>query len=208
MRDIWQDVRFATRVLVKRRWYTLAAVIALSLGIGANTAVFTIVNVVLLQGLPVDGANRIVGLGMQDSRPRNFGVSTQDFDDWRRSTRTITTLSGAFGANLSFSGDDRAPEQYTGVYMSASGFSITDSKPVIGRLYTTDEDRAGAAEDIERVHGYFPRLKERANLPAGQLSGGEQQMLAIGRALIMTVIQSVAVFRRVPESSATVRPTL
>src|SRR5438105_15848874 len=45
-------------------------------------------------------------------------------------------------------------------------------------------DRAGAAEDIERVHGYFPRLKERANLPAGQLSGGEQQMLAIGRALM------------------------
>ena len=144
MRDIWQDVRFATRVLVKRRWYTLAAVIALSLGIGANTAVFTIVNVVLLQGLPFDGAERIVGLGMQDSRPRNFGVSTQDFDDWRRSTRTIATLSGAFGANLSFSGDDRAPEQYTGVYMTASGFSITGSKPVIGRLYTADEDRTGA----------------------------------------------------------------
>ena len=115
MRDIWQDVRFAVRVLVKRRWYTLAAVTALALGIGANTAVFTLVNAVLLQGLPFDGADRIVALGMRDPRPRNFGVSSQDYDDWRRATRTIPTLSAAFGANLAISGDDRAPEQYTGV---------------------------------------------------------------------------------------------
>lgn len=144
MRDIWQDVRFAARVLVKRRWYTLAAITALALGIGANTAVFTLVNVVLLQGLPFERADRIVALGMQDSRPRNFGVSSQDFDDWRRATRTISSLSAAFGANLSFSGDDRAPEQYPGVYMSASGFTITGTKPVIGRLFTEDDDRLGA----------------------------------------------------------------
>ena len=144
MRDIWQDVRFAARVLVKRRWYTLAAVVALALGIGANTAVFTLVNVVLLQGLPFERADRIVAINMQDLRPRNFGVSSQDFEDWRRATRTISPLSAAFGANLSFSGDDRAPEQYTGVYMSASGFTIPGSKPVIGRLFTDEDDRAGA----------------------------------------------------------------
>jgi len=143
MRDIWQDVRYAVRVLIKRRWYTLAAMTALALGIGANTAVFTLVNVVMLQGLPFDRSDRIVALGMQDPRPRNFGVSSQDFDDWRRATRTIPDLSAAFGANLSFSGDDRAPEQYAGVYMSASGFAITGSKPVIGRLYTVEDDRVG-----------------------------------------------------------------
>ena len=144
MRDIWQDIRFAARVLMKRRWYTLAAVAALALGIGANTAVFTLVNVVLLQGLPFEGADRIVALGMRDLRPRDFGVSSQDFDDWRRATRTIPTLSAAFGANLAISGDDRAPEQYTGVYMSATGFAITGSKPVIGRIFTADDDRIGA----------------------------------------------------------------
>ena len=144
MRDIWHDVRFAARVLIKRRWYTLAAVIALALGIGANTAVFTLVNVVLLQGLPFERADRIVALGMQDSRPRNFGVSSQDFEDWRRAERTIPALSAAFGANLAFSGDDRAPEQYTGVYMSATGFAITGSRPIIGRLFTAEDDRVGA----------------------------------------------------------------
>ena len=143
MGDIWHDLRYALRVLIKRRWYTLAAMTALALGIGANTAVFTLVNVVLLQGLPFERSDRIVALGMQDPRPRNFGVSSQDFDDWRRVTRTIPDLSAAFGANLSFSGDDRAPEQYTGVYMSAGGFAITGSKPVIGRLYSVEEDRVG-----------------------------------------------------------------
>jgi putative ABC transport system permease protein len=144
MRDIWQDVRYAVRVLIKRRWYTLAAMTALALGIGANTAVFTLVNVVMLQGLPFDRSDRIVALGMQDPRPRNFGVSSQDFDDWRRATRTIPDLSAAFGANLSFSGDDRAPEQYAGVYMSASGFAMTGSRAVIGRLFSAEDDRVGA----------------------------------------------------------------
>src|SRR5215208_1601996 len=136
MRDIWQDVRFAVRVLVKRRWYTLAAVTALALGIGTNTAVFTLVNAVLLQGLPFERPDRIVALGMRDPRPRNFGVSSQDFDDLRRETRTISMLTAAFGANLAFSGDDHAPEQYTGVYMNPNGFAIMGIKPVIGRLYT------------------------------------------------------------------------
>lgn len=144
MRDIWQDLRYAVRVLIKRRWYTLAAMTALALGIGANTAVFTLVNVVMLQGLPFEHSDRIVALGMHDARPRNYGVSSQDFDDWRRATRTIPDLSAAFGANLTFSGDDRAPEQYAGVYMNAGGFDITGAKPIIGRLFTADDDRVGA----------------------------------------------------------------
>src|SRR5215510_1960182 len=144
MHDIWQDIRYAVRVLIKKRWYTLAAMTALALGIGANTAVFTLVNVVMLQGLPFERSDRIVALGMQDPRPRNFGVSSQDFDDWRRATRTIPDLSAAFGANLAISGDDRAPEQYTGVYMNAGGFDITGTKPVIGRLFNADDDRVGA----------------------------------------------------------------
>src|SRR4051812_26937408 len=121
MRDIWQDVRFGVRVLVRRKWYTLAAVVALALGIGANTAVFTLVNVVLLQGLPFDHSDRIVAIGMRDLRQRNFGVSSQDFDDWQRATRTLPSLSAAFGANMTLSGDDRSPEQYPGVYMNAGG---------------------------------------------------------------------------------------
>ena len=88
MQSILQDLRFAARRLIKDRWFTLAAIAALALGIGANSAVFTIINGVLLRGLPFDQPDRIMMLDSRDTRGRNFGVSLQDFDDWQRASRT------------------------------------------------------------------------------------------------------------------------
>ena len=72
---LWQDVRFAARLLVKDRWFTLAAATALALGIGANAAVFTFVNAVLLRGLPFDNPDKIISLGVMNARgQRNGGL--------------------------------------------------------------------------------------------------------------------------------------
>jgi hypothetical protein len=68
----------------------------------------------LLQGLPFDGANRIVAIGTRDVRGRDFGTSVQDFEDLQRASRTVPIMAAAFGANMTLSGDDKAPEQYTG----------------------------------------------------------------------------------------------
>ena len=81
MQSILQDLRFAARRLIKDRWFTLAAIAALALGIGANSAVFTLVNAVLLRGLPFDDADRIMMIDWKDTRGRNFGNSIQDFED-------------------------------------------------------------------------------------------------------------------------------
>src|SRR5947207_9441437 len=94
--SILQDLRFAARRLVKDRWFTLAAIAALALGIGANSAVFTIINGVLLRGLPFDQPERIMMLDSRDTRGRNFGVSLQDFDDWQRASRTFAGMSIVF----------------------------------------------------------------------------------------------------------------
>ncbi len=83
MQSLLQDLRFAVRRLVKDRWFTLAAIVALALGIGANSAVFTLVNAVLLRGLPFDAPERIMWIDTQDTRGRRSGVSPQDFEDWR-----------------------------------------------------------------------------------------------------------------------------
>src|SRR5919106_668732 len=88
VQSILQDVRFAGRRLVKDRWFTLAAIAALALGIGANSAVFTLVNAVLLRGLPFDEPDRIMWVDTTDTRGRRSAVSLQDFDDWRSATRT------------------------------------------------------------------------------------------------------------------------
>ena len=124
MQSIFQDVRFAARRLVKDRWFTLAAVAALSLGIGANSAVFTLVNAVLLRGLPFEQSDRIMMIDWKDTRNRNFGNSIQDFEDLQRASRTFAGMSVVFNGSMNLSADDRDPEQYPGVYISANGFRL------------------------------------------------------------------------------------
>src|SRR5438552_19110188 len=91
--SILQDLRFAARRLVKDRWFTLAAIAALALGIGANSAVFTLVNAVLLRGLPFYRPDRIMWIDTHDTWARNFGVSLPDFEDWRRASRTCAGMT-------------------------------------------------------------------------------------------------------------------
>src|SRR5438445_12692644 len=110
MHKILQDLRFAFRRLFKDRWFTLAAIVALALGIGANSAVFTLVNAVLLRGLPFDRPDRIMWLDMRDARGRGFGVSFQDFEDWRRASRTFSGIALVQSGTMIISGDDRLPE--------------------------------------------------------------------------------------------------
>ena len=142
--SILQDLRFAARRLIKDRWFTLAAIAALALGIGANSAVFTIINGVLLRGLPFDQPDRIMMLDSRDTRGRNFGVSLQDFDDWQRASRTFAGMSIVFNGSMNLSADDRVPEQYPGVYISANGFDIIGQKAALGRTFGPEDDKAGA----------------------------------------------------------------
>ena len=86
MSSILQDLRFAARRLVRDRRFTLAAVAALALGIGATSAVFTLVNAVLLRSLPFDDPDRIMMINTRDAQGREFGVSEPDFEDWRRAS--------------------------------------------------------------------------------------------------------------------------
>src|SRR6476620_6122608 len=85
--NLWRDLRFAARLLVKGRWFTLAAIVALALGIGANVTVFTIVNAVLLRDLPFEKPEQIVMLGTQDAQGRPNGVLFADVQDWKASPR-------------------------------------------------------------------------------------------------------------------------
>ena len=96
--DLWQDVRFATRLLIKDRWFTLAATTALALGIGANAAVFTFVNAVLVRGLPFHEADRIVTVWTEDDRGRRMNTSELDYEDWRSQARSFSELAATLGS--------------------------------------------------------------------------------------------------------------
>src|SRR3954453_19203042 len=103
-----QDLRFAFRLLVKDRWFTAVAVIALALGIGVNATVFTFVNAVLIRGLPFNDPDRILIVGTLDGRGRDRGTSYPDFQDWRQATRTFAALAAYNTATMNISEEGRA----------------------------------------------------------------------------------------------------
>src|SRR6516165_2328544 len=119
-----QDLKFAIRLLIKDKWFTLVAAMALALGIGVNNAVFTFVNAVLIRGLPFDDPDKIIAIGMTDTRGRQFGVSRLDFNDWRDQARSFSALAIMQGSPMNVSDEGKPAEQYQGTYQSSTLFQI------------------------------------------------------------------------------------
>jgi len=141
---VLHDVRFAVRLLIKEKWFTLAAVVALALGLGANSAVFTFVNAVLIRGVPFDDPDRIMSIGGRDAKGRLIGVSLLDFEDIRAGSRAFSGMSAFIPTTMNISDEGRAPEQFFGSYGSANLFSIIGQRPLIGRDFGVDDDKPGA----------------------------------------------------------------
>ncbi|MBZ5559188.1 MAG: ABC transporter permease [Acidobacteriia bacterium] len=152
---LWQDVKYAVRLLIKDRWFTAVAAIALALGIGANAAVFTFVNAVLLRGLPFDDPDRIVSIGSLDARGRNLGVSRLDFLDIREAARSYSGLTMFMGAGVNVADEGKAAEQFGGAYISANTFQMIGQRPVIGRDFSATDDRPGADPTVILSNGLW-----------------------------------------------------
>jgi putative ABC transport system permease protein len=143
--DLFRDLRFAARLLLKDRWFTLMAVVVLALGIGANNAVFTIVNAVLLRSLPLPKPEQIVFIGTRDNQSRDLGVSLLDFKDWQRSARTLSSMSFVFSGSFNVGNEGLTPDLIPGCYVSANFFKMLGVPPARGRDFTPAEDTAGSA---------------------------------------------------------------
>ena len=142
---LWQDVRFAVRLLIKDKWFTLVAAVALALGIGVNNTVFTFVNAVLLRGLPFPNSDRIVAIVSHDRvRDRDFGVSYLDFKDWSEASRSFTGLAAYDGGTMNVSDEGRTPERVAGSFVTANAFGLLGQAPLVGRDFVPQDDRPGA----------------------------------------------------------------
>jgi predicted permease len=153
---LWQDLRFAMRLLVKDKWFTLVAVVALALGIGVNNTVFTFVNAVLIRGLPFDDSDRIMALGTRDRvRGRDLGTSYLDFKDWSAAGRSFSGLAAYTENTANVSDEGRAPERYSAAYVSANTFRLIGQRTILGRDFLPEEDRPGAAAVVVLGHGVW-----------------------------------------------------
>src|SRR5262249_1164195 len=144
--SLLQDLRFAIRLLVKDKWFTLVAVAALALGIGVNATVFTYVNAVLIRGLPFDQPDRIMSVGSRNiARANDVGTSYLDFQDWLGAQKTFKGLAAFSGQTMNVSDEGHPPERYGGPYISGNAFKLIGQRTILGRDFLPEDDKPGAA---------------------------------------------------------------
>jgi putative ABC transport system permease protein len=167
MSTLLGDLRLAARLLLKDKWFTLAAVAALALGIAANNTVFTIVNGVLLRELPFEDPERIVAVGLKTrpgARVAVAEVSYPDARDWQAAVQTFEGI-GIFVENgMNVADETNAPERFLSAFVSANTFSLLGTRPLLGRDFRPEDDRDGA-EPVALI-GYSVWRDRYASSPA------------------------------------------
>jgi putative ABC transport system permease protein len=138
------DLRFALRQLRKSPGFTLIAVLTLALGIGANTAIFSVIYAVLLQPLPYPEGDRLMLLTETDANQPQISVSFPNYVDWKGENTVFEHLAISRRESFNLSGlEGRAPEQISGAIVTANFFKAIGLTPQFGRVFTEEEDRVG-----------------------------------------------------------------
>jgi putative ABC transport system permease protein len=176
MGTLWQDVRYGVRAMRRSPGLTVVAVVALALGVGANTAIFSVVNGVLLRPLPFPEPDRLVAVEAYSTlRPEDAGsVAYPDFVDWQRDTSGFESTAVYSSASAGLTGDGFDPEQIQGVATTPEFFRTVGVAPARGRAFTAEEAARlgkGGDEDEEKPEGDAQKAEKNAQKAE---SGGQK----------------------------------
>jgi len=152
--SLGQDLRYGFRTLRKNPGFTAVAMLALALGIGANTAIFSVVNGVLLQPLAYPDPGRLMTIHETTKEFAQASVAYPNFLDWRRESRSFTDMGAVRSDDFNFTGRGE-PEHLSGEYVSASLFPTLAVAPFLGRSFLPQEDRQGAACMVMLGYGFW-----------------------------------------------------
>ncbi|MFL5612757.1 MAG: ABC transporter permease [Gemmatimonadaceae bacterium] len=167
-----QDLRFAFRTLRSRPAFTAIAILTLALGIGATTAIFSVVNAVLLRPLPWPEPERVVLVWGTRGPVRQNGVDYLDYLDWQQQSRSFEALAVMRGQSVNLTGGDQ-PERVTGSFVTANLFRILGAAPAQGRFFSEEETRVGTRQPVAVITDDFWHTR----------FGGRPDM--IGRTLVL-----------------------
>jgi len=156
METVLQDIRYAVRMLRKSPSFTVVAVLTLALGIGANTAIFSVVNAVLLRPLAYPDSGGLVFLSEDSQQVPQMSISMADFDDWRKSQTSFENMLAYRTENVVLSGKGD-PERLRVREMTASFFPTMRVRPILGREMRPEEDKPGGERVVLLGTGFWKR---------------------------------------------------
>ncbi len=158
MRNIWQDIRYGARMLWKHRLATLVCAAALALGIGANTAMFSVAEAFLLHSVPFENADRIVAMvnvRPQQNIDRN-SVAPATYLDWQEQAKSFEELGAYQWDEVNLTGN-REPEKVQGFDVTANFFGLLGVQPKMGRTFLPEEEQPGKEQEIILSYGLWER---------------------------------------------------
>jgi len=156
METLWQDLRYGVRMLGKAPGFAAIAIVTLALGIGANTALFSVVNGVLLSPLAYPQAGQLVAIYGRTPGFDHAPINYPNFQDWQRGTKTFSSMAIYRNQDYNYIGTGEA-ERLSGYMISADFFSTLGVRPVLGRSFRAEDDLAGAAPVVILGGGFWKR---------------------------------------------------
>jgi putative ABC transport system permease protein len=156
MEILWQDVRYGLRMLAKSPAFTVVAVLALALGIGANTAIFSVIDGMLLQPLPYPDGERIAFISEWSQQVPGMSFSVENFKDLRDRNTVFDSIMAYRSQNYVLTGGDR-PERLNGREVTAGIFDTLRIRPLLGRPFTKEEDKGGAERVVLLGESFWTR---------------------------------------------------
>ena len=181
MSALTQDLRYSLKVIRKYPGVAGVAIVTLALGIGANTAIFSVVDAVLLQSLPYRDADRLMAVWENDRQGGNDQnvINLGNFFDWKERNRVFEDMATFFDRTINLTGNGE-PEEIPAQVSSANLFSVLGVNAILGRTFTADDGKPGAARVVVLSHGLWQRR-----------FGGDERI--IGRKLVLNNTEATVV---------------
>lgn len=169
MQILRQDLRYGARMLLKKPLFTIIAILTLALGIGANTAIFSVVNAVLLRALPYHNPNQLIVLSTTSPGGDRDGLSVPEAQDYQTQMQSLEDLTAFQSQSVNLTGGER-PDRVRGAFVSANFFKVFNLTPIIGRTFAEGEDRQGGEKlAVVNEKMWQERLNSDPNLQAKKL---------------------------------------